>query len=405
MKRIERSNGRPAWRWHVILFGAILAAIMSVYVIRLGTLVPASRAEQGLLGQLASLGGATENFIMIPYRLLAWSLVSLPGDDLTQLRLASAVMAAAASAILYLIVRRWHGRPVALAAGILFATSTWTLSNGRNGLGLVMLSLAVLALIGSSTALSRVRQAKEADRSLLAFALAASLALMTPGGIWFLLVAAIVSYKPLVACVRLSGSAAIKAGAGSLIALGTAVFILGCLQVGRGLRTALGLMTAQTPDGLQIAKQLALSVSGFFFRGPDLPALWLPHTPLLDIASATMAVMGAILYVKHISNSRTRLLLAFVVTGMLLTSLNGGIGLSYLSPVIYLLIASGIAYFYHQWHKVFPRNPVATTVAVTALGMIGIAVLGFHMQRYFVVWPSTPSVIEYRQPQTAARSI
>lgn len=397
MKKIERSNGRPAWRWHVILFGAVLAALVSAYVIKLGTLVPASRAELGLLEQLASLGGATEGFIMLPYRLLAWGLVSLPGDDLTQLRFASSMVAAAASASLYVVVRRWHGKPVALAAGILFATSTWTLSNGRNGLGLVMLSLAVLALISSSTALGRARQSSEADRSLLLFAAAASLALMTPGGIWFLLMAIIVSYKPLAACIRLSGSAAFKAVSGLFVTLGVLVFTMACLQGGRGMRTALGLMT-QVPDGVQAGKQLVLSMSGFFFRGPDLPALWLPHTPLLDVASAVMAVMGAILYIKHISNSRTRLLLAFAVTGMVLTAFNGGIGLSYLSPVVYLLVASGIAYFYHQWHKVFPRNPVATTVAVTALGVVGVAVLGFHLQRYFVAWPNTPAAIEYRKP-------
>jgi membrane protein YdbS with pleckstrin-like domain len=60
--------------------------------------------------------------------------------------------------------------------------------------------------------------------------------------------------------------------------------------------------------------------------------------------------------------------------------------ISLILPVVYLLIASGIAYMLHLWLKVFPANPVARSLGIIII-MLAVFLTSIYQTRsYFVAW-------------------
>ena len=50
---------------------------------------------------------------------------------------------------------------------------------------------------------------------------------------------------------------------------------------------------------------------------------------------------------------------AALSSGVVLVGLGGPVGLSILVPLLYVAVATGLAYLLHEWLKVFPNNPLA----------------------------------------------
>ena len=387
-------------RWPILAgFGLVAAFIVGLFSFRLGGLAPESAAEKAAITHLGALGNVTSDLVLAPYKIYAWLVMRLPGSDLTNIRLASATITLSCVVLFYVLARRWHGRLNAAVATILFATSSWTLFTGRAGTGAIALAFAVLSLLAAAVWINKSEVGKAANRSVIAFALATTITLFAPGGIWFVLATCLIILKPLVAHLKMASTPA-RVAAGAIVATGLAGFIAACAGSLDTLYQAFGL-PGTWPGGSLLAENASLTFLGFFFRGPGDAAIWLANTPLLDMATSALLLLGAILYAKHLRNSRTQLLASFSVIAMVLTLLNGATALSYLQPVVYLIAASGLAYLLHDWRKVFPRNPIAETVAVGLVGFMLLAAVNFHIQRYFVAWHQSPATAEAFQRQAA----
>jgi uncharacterized protein (DUF58 family) len=131
-----------------------------------------------------------------------------------------------------------------------------------------------------------------------------------------------------------------------------------------------------------------------------MPEIWLAHTPLLDVASSAMFILGAIFYIRHFGNARVRLLLTFGLVSAVIIALQGAAALAYIVPLVYLVAATGIAYILHSWQRVFPRNPFAYWLSVGLLATLTVSVVSYHTQRYFVAWRNSPDTrLEYAAPE------
>ncbi len=74
--------------------------------------------------------------------------------------------------------------------------------------------------------------------------------------------------------------------------------------------------------------------------------------------------------------------------------------LGLLIPVLYIVMANGIAYMLQSWFTVFPRNPVARTLGVVLLTIVVVVSCSYQLQRYFIAWPAAeatkPALISNR---------
>jgi hypothetical protein len=225
--------------------------------------------------------------------------------------------------------------------------------------------------------------------AVLSFAAVSGVALYTPGGVWFVLLVVVLLAGVLGEHFK-QAHAAITSAAAALFLLLAGALGFALWRDTSLLRPWLGI-PATFASPLVMLKQWLGSVSYLAVRGPTLGGNWLAHTPVLDIATTALVIFGAYLYRKHLRHVRTRLLLAFFILGSLLVALNGAIVLGFVVSAVYLVSATGVAYFQHHWFKVFPHNPVARTVAIGLMVALTLAIVSYHTQRYFVAWQRSPA--------------
>ncbi len=116
------------------------------------------------------------------------------------------------------------------------------------------------------------------------------------------------------------------------------------------------------------------------------PVHWLGKLPLLSSFEIIMLLVGIYFYSHHTRAGRTRLIMVLAGIAWLLTSIIGLTSISLVVPVIYLLLAAGIAYMLHLWLKVFPHNPIARTLGITFIMLAVLMTSIYQTRSYFVAW-------------------
>jgi hypothetical protein len=402
MKRILPSFSASAERtWSpALLAGAILLVLSAgLYSFHLHRLIGAGNGEAQTIATLGTAHGLQDNPLLLPYKLLASVFMRLPFGDLLMTRLAAAVLALAAVGLFFVLAKRWYGLTGGFIGSLLFATSGWLLHTGRYGAGYIVLPLLVLGLLNLTVWLNST---EKAGRAVVAMAICYGLALYVPGGLWFVVASLLICRRGITEHLRRAKTGPyIAAAAISLVSVGG--LALSLINRG-GLWHQWLAIPANWPGMTSLAKQAALSISAFLIRGPGTPEVWLAHTPILDVASCVLLLLGILFYARHLANSRTRLLVLFTAIGVLLTTLNGAPALGLLVPTVYLVIAGGLASYFYQWKKVFPRNPFAESTALVLLGVLAVCIVAFHAQRYFIAWRHSPATIQaYHEAQPAGK--
>lgn len=371
--------------------GLLIAAI--IYVVRLGSL-PAHMSVNELQTYQTnhSLYAILRNPLNAPYNLLYYLLLHIPGHALGIARLSSVLFALLAICLFFTIMLRWHGRRTAWMATILFASSGWLLHLGRLGTADITWIVIPLTLILLSSWLAKTERHSLA---LIIFAVITGLMLFIPAAIWFVLAFILLESKELMAH-RKESSVWQRLTAGAILFTFTAglIFLIHTSSHANVLIQQWAGIPHTLPSYISMLKLLVSSLILYpFLRGPAVPELWLGHTPIMDVFTSTMCLIGAFFYITHFKNKRTRMLISLVTIGSILTALNGSAAMSFIVPVLYLIAATGITYLLHQWLTVFPRNPVARVAGVTLISFAIASAVTYHMISYFVAWQHNPDTV------------
>jgi hypothetical protein len=155
------------------------------------------------------------------------------------------------------------------------------------------------------------------------------------------------------------------------------------------------LLAAGLPDTVTNLKMLLDNFFNIpewlFLSGPNDPVHWLGRLPLLDVFSTAMLVLGIYSIRYHLEFIRVQLLVGSSMLLTLLITLGGPVTITVLMPAIYILIAGGVAFLLQQWFTVFPRNPIAKTIATTMMSVSILLVSYYHISHYFIAWPQSPA--------------
>jgi hypothetical protein len=122
-------------------------------------------------------------------------------------------------------------------------------------------------------------------------------------------------------------------------------------------------------------------------QGPNLPARWLGDLPLFDIFTMVALGLGVYVLTAYRKLDRVRFMMGVVVLALILAVLNGWIALFVALPVVYMVIAAGVALLLQQWFTVFPRNPLARLIGVLMVSLLVVLSAYYNTRHYFVAWP------------------
>lgn len=366
-----------------------IAAPAALLLVQLGNLVQGiSRSEWQVAHNSASLGAMAQHPQFLPVEVLHWLVGWLPWHSAFWLRLPSALLAGLTLAVVTYILRRWYGPRTAFFGFIIFACSSWVLHVSRLASFDISWLLALPLLLASYLWL---RDRSESPVAFVAWLAVQLLMLYIPGMIWFVLLGLIWQREDIQ-----EGWQGLTNWRTRSVAAIVAVAILAplaySLAVHYRLSVVLGLLGLPTtvPSALAVLRHFADGIVFIVARGTAPEARWLNHLPILDAFMICAFIVGVYFYAKHLGAARTRLLLGYGLLGLALFALNGGVGLTIIVPLLYLVAAAGIAYLLHLWLSVFPRNPLARGVGI---GLLAIAIMvscAYNLRQYFVAWPHHP---------------
>jgi hypothetical protein len=372
--------------WQSILkYTALFLFLGAALYWQLGSLLPGySQAEQATYAA-SGFKALMDNPLNAPYLVLVKALSFLHADSLLVTRFVSATGGAATLAIFAWLLYRWHGSRVAIAGTLLLGTSAWFLHVARMGTPDVML-FGVVALLAAGFWL---KESKSAVALIVCFILGALL-LYVPGMIWFILAGVIWQWKTI---DRVFKERLATVGLGGLLLLVLiAPLLFGLVRDMSLFSTWLGLPSS-IPNPVDLATNILKVPYHLFVSNAADPVRWLGGAPILDVFSLAMFLLGGALYLKNVRLLRTPLLISLLIIGAAMVALNGQAAYSFILPLFYIVIATGVGYLLDQWLRVFPRNPIARGLGYVCIGIVVTIVCAYHLRHYFIGWPQARATV------------
>jgi hypothetical protein len=303
------------------------------------------------------------------------------------IRLPNAIIGGLTIIAFFALLKLWYSTRIAIAGGALFATSAWVLHVSRlasynvdylGGVTFFLLSTAILHKYSD----------KKYVHSLIN--LLWGLLIYVPGMVWLVAINAIRQHKQLRQGLKLQKTLP-SVGAYILsVVIPLPLIIYYLVKSPKHILSWLGIPSHLV--GIQaLAKQFAAVFVHIFIRGPQYPDLWVGRQPMLDIFCLVTLVLGIIFYSSHVKATRSQLLFGSFLIGTILITINGGVDISFVVPIVFLFISAGIAYLLQQWLAVFPKNPIARSTGYLLVTIAVALSCLYGIRSYFVAWPNNPA--------------
>jgi hypothetical protein len=384
-----------------ILLGAAFVVALLVY--RLGDIMSGiSVRELATHQQSASLHEIAHHAVYWHYHLLMWLLDFVPGHQTWVFRLTSVVYATVAIGALVYILRRWYGPRTALFGFTILICSAMFLHVGRLATPDVAFFAAIPLLLVSNLFLYDDPERKLTFYLWVAVQL---LVLAVPGMVWFVLLNIVHHRSDLrQALGNLKGWLPISALVTLIVML--SIPLASGLILGHAKYEGLSLVGAPQalPTITQLGKQASETFLTVSIRGTLPDDVWLNHLPMLDVLLTVMLILGAYFYSRHLRAPRTVLIAEYSLLAFVLISIGGPVSFSLIAPVVYLVVAGGLAYLLHLWLKVFPRNPLARSFGISLLIVAVVFSCAYGLRQYFVAWPHHPEAVQAFQTHELPQS-
>jgi hypothetical protein len=374
-----------------------LASITGVLVVIFGVLstVPnlAAPIELETASSASSLRVIYENPVNAPYKILTYIATSI-SPSVRMVRIVSFLYLLVTAYAMFYVLKHWHKTQTAIIVTAAFSTNSIVMATGR--LGAPLITVFSWFIFSGLLLWQLHTRSNKAVPIVLLIALASLF--YTPGVLWFFLIVSFVywdRYKEFFKHVKLK--ALFIGGALSLIVI--TPLILGFIRDTETLRT--WLLLPQNFVWNDIWRSALAVPSAFIYRMPEAPLLNIGRLPIFDVASGVLFLIGLNAYRRKIKLDRTRIMIGSALVGMILGALGETIiAVILLLPFAYSIIAAGIEFLLDEWHRVFPRNPIARSFGIILITVAVSFSSYYHLTRFLVVWPQTPETkMIYKEPR------
>lgn len=380
VKHALTNNWRTKVAW-LILVGATVA----LYITRLARLTGgASIAEVQYITDNNSVTKLAQTPAFLIHRTITYTLHKVGAEQLWQYRLVSVAVGLLAVFSMFYILRHWYTSRVSLLGSLMFATSTMVLHASRLALPDVSF-LLIAPIIAVGLWLQRTKRYK---RALLVLIVCLCLTVYTPGFVWIAVAVFAWQGRRIMRVLARSSIWTKLVSIIVVVALLTPLAISGYMHP-RSLLSVVGLPSQLGTVSWHL-DHIKTTLFGIF--GPYRPQdalFWVEATPWFDVFAAAMLVLGIYSLRFERALVRSRLQLGLLAAFGVLILIGGPVTYIAIAPVVYLMVAGGVAFMLQQWFTVFPRNPIARVLAVSVLGIVIGMSAYYNTYRYFVAWPST----------------
>lgn len=383
MKRKLQRAILHAWSTSAFYVGSALV-VGGFLLYRLGTLVPGLSAVELAARASASSGMLIiKNPLNLPHKLIQYGFISLGLTGAFWMRLASVIFGIIIIVGFYRIIRTWYSVRVAILTTFLLLSSPMFLHFARLGTPQILLA----GTIGLFWAGIRLR-ANEPRTSTIIIAFAIVLnCLYVPGLIWFIVPLIIWQHKKILKEIHRIP----KKFIGLVIA--ATIICIAPLLYAFFRDVSLIRVWLAIPNQLNIMNMLSNTWHlplWLVIRGPQNAVYWLGHAPLMNIFTLVMFILGIFSASHYLLLDRVRAIFGMLAIGVALTILNGPWELIVVVPIVFVLVASGIALLLQQWFTVFPRNPLARWVGISTVLVIVLLASIYNVRHYYIAWAHAP---------------
>lgn len=380
----------------VVLACLGIAIVAGLMLFKLQDLTPGlSETEITTYQSASSLSAINENMVNAPYKLAVFFATSI-FDSAFGLRLTGALVGGLSIIIFFLLARRMFKLNIAIAASLMFATSSLLLAMSRTATPQIML----LSLLGVIAAGFYVRFGKRTDIGWSVAAFVVGLSLYVPGMILFIVAAAVWQFKSARRTLEQIKTPYVVAAAVILGVLCIPLFVSLVRDIGLW-RGYFGL-PQETAAAIDMLRFIGKNIMSLFVFSQSGVTYWLGRQPVLDIFAAVMLVYGIYALVKQRKLERSWLLGGIFLLGFVWTGITTNqYGLLLLLPFVYMIIGFGIQQLAEKWFTVFPKNPIARYAGASLIAIAVILSVNFQAHRYFVAWPNhdaTKQLYNYQLP-------
>jgi len=376
MPRLSRPSRR------LLNYAFVWVPIVFLFFWKLESLTPGLSTNEIVTRQASgSLSNIFHNPTNAPFKLLEYGILHISHSPWALRGMASAI-----SVIFIFCFWRvavdWFGRFVGALSTLLFASTTWLSVDGRlaDGNNWLLAPIGILALF------LWLRRTEHKFVANILFWLSLGLAAYVPGLLWLELVGIFIARKRLIVIIRELRT--LKTLPGPLVYIATIVPLAWSL-VGnwRNIKPLL-LIPNHFNNWLTSLKDVGHAGLALVWQSPvHLPYL-VGRWPMLSIMQVILAVFGI-----TVMWERARRIAFGILVVLLLAVVGAGLNqawwLLFLGlPSLTVLEAAGLRHLYLEWRTIFPRNPLAQSLAtIVLLALIGsqLALAGYYS---LSTWPN-----------------
>jgi hypothetical protein len=384
------TNKYRAWileNWRLLVGSFVIVLLVGgILLFRLGSLNKgASLSETAYINSLRSGKNLLADPTYLIHKLPAYMLYKLGCHSVTFYRLVSVIFTASTVLSCFVLLKRAYTTRVATLGATLLLTSAWILHVGRAATPEVSFLLILPMLLVATWLHSTSRHYP----SLLVLCMVFIVGLYIPG-FWLLVLAVITwEYKAIFAALR-SVTWWFRVICGFVLVLGLLPLAWAIAHDPSIVTLVVGL-PKHVSDIRFVGSHFLNIPKNLFVYGPIDPARWLGRIPILDFFSSAMLVLGVYSLRYHFKRHDIQMLAGSTILLTALISAGGLITVTALIPLLYVFVGAGIAFMLRQWVTVFPRNPIARTLATSLMSITVLLVSYYHISHYFIAWPRTPA--------------
>ncbi len=385
---LSRNFMADKWRFILSLLFVVVAASL-ILLPKLGSLIPATtQAEQPYTLNISVKENLIEYPFFLPERAIQAALLYTSNGSGTYLRLVSVIFAVISLVLMYWLLSIWYTRRVALLSILMLGTSGLFLHQARWAEPEVMYLTVIPTILVGTILLKKKRY--DHLWPLTIFAL--TMLLYLPGAWVLVTFFLLLNYKKIHKTFKyLSNSLRFT----SLLAL-----IIPLLPLSYSFWKSPWLLTTwvglpeQGLNAQAVLRNLYEIPKQLFVTGPDDPLRWLSGTPVLDAITIALTVIGIYSFRSGLYPLRWRVLGMLSLVSIVLISLGGPVSLSLLLPLVYIFAGNGLALLLQQWFTIFPRNPFARGVGISAVVILVLVACSYQLTRYYIAWPHAPATYQ-----------
>ncbi|MBR3256752.1 glycosyltransferase family 39 protein [Candidatus Saccharibacteria bacterium] len=370
---------------YVLLALAFLSLVFLLPLRSPNGLSEAERESVALSYNLHFSSITSGDLVDLPYHMLQKVCILLFGFSTYSIKLPSILLGLCLGLLLILLLNRWFKNNVALLASVLTVLSTPFLYLAGSGTPLIMLVFwpTFLLWLGSKI------QGEKSPNPVISyvFALSLLLSIYTPHLIY--LVVFIFIYALWNPHLRYTLKTLPRIPVVAIAVVFLAGLAIWVTNIATSPSVFASLFFAKDFKLSSLIPNIRLGFAPFFSWLAPLEGVYL--SPMIGLASFTLALAGLFSTTKGFFASRNSLASCFIVFSIILAGFTPDSALLIILPFA-ILTAHGLRYLLEKWYGLFPENPYARIFAIFPLGLLLAFMTLPALNHYVYGYQYTPAV-------------